>query len=1504
MVARALLVVLALILVGIGGALALVHTDWGRDRLRTQVEAVLATHVNGTVKIGKIEGSVLGELVVRDITLREAGGASMVTLDVLRTNLGVTELLSRKIRIEHLDLEGLHVTAVSPTTAGSSVSSAKALFTLADLIIIDEEPLSWDVVIDRLAVDGDVHWTTADQQGHLDALRIRGSVSVLAGQAFEVGSEVDVTARWRELGADVLLRGQLQLTSAGVVIPTAELGLGEARVQITEAAVRGDGITGAISMTVPPAWWPSVLTGTPIVADTALVFRAAAGPGQGLIQTTIDGTLAGSVVAGVLVLDPGRQRLSGHLETTGLSPSQVVIGGPVDVVSGRVDLDVTIDPERPTLGVDSIRASVALRGQVGTETRQVALVVFAGLSARQLWVAAGATGPGGARAGATVQAKLGWTGLEVHAARLVGSAPQLALVVPAQLRGPLTRGGGTVDLTVAGKVDEAPEVTVRGTVTGRGLHLATSTPVDVGAVHVTIDAAGVPAHPTGHVHVVARDVDAAGEHLGRLDLDARTRRDGRIAVRVSSTNTRMPVAIDALVDRRPDAVAIALGTAHVKVRDVDLRAQGGLVTIRPHQIDARDVRVVVDGGTATVAGSYHRGGGRRRAGDVDVRAQLKGFELGSLDRLLDLGGARGRVDVSVDGAMRAGRVTGEVGVAMHQVRPRPGAPAIDLSASAVLSPTRITIDGTARGPEVGGGVFALDVVPPRDVTDLVSWRGLDARAVRADLRVGSAVAATDPPVDLAALSRLAGIQLGLDGKVEGELHATATGVTGRIIVRDLTSPRVAERVDATLTLDGKVGAPMAVTAVIDVEGIGALTADATIATPARPLDLAAWARLDQRAVASATVRAEGLPVGPIAARLGLPDRWLGRLSLKLDVEPGLTGAAVRVGVVGLRGGPLRSRLDAEVTATVGVRGLDGTLVASLGGLRVVRGSGHVEVPIDALARRGLAALWPAPVTATLTADEVALAPLARAVGRYRGLVGTVDLAAKVAGTVGAPTGELTLEIRDLRGALTGLGQLSANARWDGKALTGEVVGAQPSGGRLALRGTVAPGQLAAARTNFTATGYQLAGLAPLLPGPGEDLRGLLDADVQIRGVDPATAVASGLIQLTEARLPVAPAIGTLSGASVKLTLRDRQATLALEGRIGAGVVELDGSATLAGLIPERAVIDVRATKIQLVNALQPILSGKVHVDVVREGDHWRATASVRKGRVVVPEKSGADLHATAMPDDLVIDARTGGRARARGRNRAPSRTGARARLGANLRPQNPFLIASIDIEPVDFQLPDLRGEAVGALTASVGIDVIAVDGTIEAPRGELTLLDRRYRIEQAKVIFDGGIDPQLDVLLSRSFPELTLFIAAGGRASRPVITFRSDPSTYSQGELLSFVLGGSPGVSPGGELEGAALGVATSTASSALTGVFIHRLPFRVDTLAVEAPTARSSTAFKAGRWLSRNLYVAYRRRVEARADQNTNEAELEYWLARRLVIEAVTGDGVHGLDLLWSRRW
>jgi hypothetical protein len=187
----------------------------------------------------------------------------------------------------------------------------------------------------------------------------------------------------------------------------------------------------------------------------------------------------------------------------------------------------------------------------------------------------------------------------------------------------------------------------------------------------------------------------------------------------------------------------------------------------------------------------------------------------------------------------------------------------------------------------------------------------------------------------------------------------------------------------------------------------------------------------------------------------------------------------------------------------------------------------------------------------------------------------------------------------------------------------------------------------------------------------------------------------------------------------------------------------------------------------------------------------------------------------------------------------------------------------------------------------------------------VTLFDRRYRLDRAVVRFDGGVDPMVDVQIRHEFPELTLYAEVRGRLSAPRLALRSEPATYSEGELLGFLLGGSPSSAQGRDTRQVATGVASSLLAKQLAPVLQELLPVQLDVLRYEAADAGSAASFTIGKWLTDQLFLAYKRRLETRPDQNAGEALGEYWFNRNVLFEGTAGDrGIHGADLLWIRRW
>ncbi|MEZ4367946.1 MAG: translocation/assembly module TamB domain-containing protein [Kofleriaceae bacterium] len=608
--------------------------------------------------------------------------------------------------------------------------------------------------------------------------------------------------------------------------------------------------------------------------------------------------------------------------------------------------------------------------------------------------------------------------------------------------------------------------------------------------------------------------------------------------------------------------------------------------------------------------------------------------------------------------------------------------------------------------------------------------------------------------------------------------------------------------------------------------------------------------------------------------------------------------------VAARSTPVSACLVATFAEATGVHVTLASCAGKAGPRRQNLVRGEASLPVrwrHLLASDPVAAVMALPITAHLQMDEVPARRIAAVVGRGGRLRGDVSMEVEVSGTVAAPQVRGTASLEGVGRRRARVRELRVDGTYDGATgtVTAKVRGEQEGGGTLAVDGEVALDDLASARGTIRATDFDLAPLARLVPSTlVVGVRGHLDADAQLVGADPSAGRWSGVVRLREAELPIHPLVGTLRDGDVTVSLRGAAVTVRARGAVGDGAIRLEARAELDGLLPRTAHAELQVQDVRLINEVQPTVSAKVTADLRRDGEVWRPTLVVRDAVVRVPEASGAELHDAEVPGDVVFV--ENGHPPAAQTAPPPSQT---AVIGQ--RPRRPYLIATLELGPTRVETTEVEGVVRGRLVATVGEDAIAIDGDIRAERAELDLFDRRYRVERAEVHFDGSDDPVLDVVVTHDFPTLSLRVAVGGRLSAPTLRLTSDPPSYSEGQLLSFLLGGAPGAEPGSELRDAATGVASSLLSQKISGYVSPYLPIDLDVLKFEAATSSSSAAFTVGKWLTRRLFLAYRQRVEARPDQNSGEAEVEYWLGRRVVLEGVVGDeGIHGLDLVWTRRW
>ncbi|MBZ0232075.1 MAG: translocation/assembly module TamB, partial [Deltaproteobacteria bacterium] len=411
------------------------------------------------------------------------------------------------------------------------------------------------------------------------------------------------------------------------------------------------------------------------------------------------------------------------------------------------------------------------------------------------------------------------------------------------------------------------------------------------------------------------------------------------------------------------------------------------------------------------------------------------------------------------------------------------------------------------------------------------------------------------------------------------------------------------------------------------------------------------------------------------------------------------------------------------------------------------------------------------------------------------------------------------------------------------------------------------------------------------------LSGKLDADLRLRGADPETATLLGSVVIRDGTLPIADTIGVVRDATAAFTFQPGRASLTVDGTIVAGTVHVEADATLDGVLPRRGSLRATAEGIELIMSSAPRVDGTLTAEVERQGDRWKVTAAIRRGSVTSRVTSERELHPSDMPDDLVFASTAPGA-------RPPVPPARQVKEFIGDAPSKPFLDIILRVQGVAVDVPQLRGDVGGRVDVSIGADGALIEGKLEVVRGDVIVLERRYRLRRAVVTFDGGLDPLLDLQLERELPELTLFANITGRASDPELELASDPPTYTQGQLLAFALSDTASAA-GSETSDAASNLFAAVASQAIVGAISPILPVRLDLIAYEPATASSSRAFVFGHWLTRRLLVLYRNRTEARVDENVNEAEIEYWLGRRVLFEGVAGDrGILGADLLWTRRW
>ncbi len=209
----------------------------------------------------------------------------------------------------------------------------------------------------------------------------------------------------------------------------------------------------------------------------------------------------------------------------------------------------------------------------------------------------------------------------------------------------------------------------------------------------------------------------------------------------------------------------------------------------------------------------------------------------------------------------------------------------------------------------------------------------------------------------------------------------------------------------------------------------------------------------------------------------------------------------------------------------------------------------------------------------------------------------------------------------------------------------------------------------------------------------------------------------------------------------------------------------------------------------------------------------------------------------------------------------------------------------------------LRGEL--AVTSPQG--KLALRGQVRTEGGTVAAYGQKLEVERGVVTFTGALDnPQLDVLALRPNLDVRVGVQVVGPAQNPRIRLYSEPDLSDYDKLSWLVLGRGPdglGRSDSAILQGAALallsGEGQSPTGALLAGIGLTDLSVR------QSEGDTRETIVSLGKQLSRNWYVGYERSVNA----TTGTWQLIYRLAQRFTLRAQSGSE-NALDVIWSWRW
>jgi translocation and assembly module TamB len=200
---------------------------------------------------------------------------------------------------------------------------------------------------------------------------------------------------------------------------------------------------------------------------------------------------------------------------------------------------------------------------------------------------------------------------------------------------------------------------------------------------------------------------------------------------------------------------------------------------------------------------------------------------------------------------------------------------------------------------------------------------------------------------------------------------------------------------------------------------------------------------------------------------------------------------------------------------------------------------------------------------------------------------------------------------------------------------------------------------------------------------------------------------------------------------------------------------------------------------------------------------------------------------------------------------------------------------------------------------------ISVEGPINLLRGWYAFQGRRFEVRQGVVWFSGEVPPRpsIDVVAEHRAGEYTVQVHIDGWIDKPRLTLSSEPP-LDQGDVLAVLLFGKPsrslGRTEGQKLQQNAVALASGYVMPELQASVMDTLG--LSSLEVSMPDGTEPGRVGVGRYVTSDIFVSVAQEFGARASQVLS---VEYGLTPRISVRGTTSTrGSGGIDFFWSRRY